>query len=222
MKAMILAAGQGMRMRPLTERIPKALIEVNGACLIEHHLMRIRDAGITDVVINLGHLGAMIKDTLKDGSAYGVHIVYSDEGTHTLETAGGIVNALPLLGDDLFFVINADVYTDYEIHPITLPAPMQAHLIMVDNPSHNPDGDFGIADDRLVDDMATQLTFSGMGYYTVALFEGLKPQRLPLLKVLQPAIARGLISGEYYRGKWVDIGTIKRLNSLLTDTTTPT
>ena len=220
MKAMILAAGQGMRMRPLTEHIPKALIEVNGACLIEHHLMRIRDAGITDVVINLGHLGAMIKDKLKDGGNYGVRIVYSDEGTHILETAGGIINALPLLSDDPFFAINADVYTDYEIHPTTLQAPVQAHLVMVNNPSHNPDGDFGIADNLLVSDATTQFTFSGMGYYTAALFEGLKPQRLPLLKVLQPAIARSLISGEHYRGKWADIGTMERLNSLLADTTT--
>ena len=220
MKAMILAAGQGTRMRPLTERIPKALIEVNGRCLIEHHLMRIRDAGITDVVINLGHLGAMIKDKLKDGGNYEVRIIYSDEGAHTLETAGGIINALPLLGDDLFFVINADVYTDYEIHQTILQAPIKAHLVMVDNPSHNPDGDFGIADNLLVDDTATQLTFSGMGYYIAALFEGLKPQRLPLLKVLQPAITRGLISGEHYRGKWVDIGTMERLNAVLADTTT--
>ena len=222
MKAMILAAGQGMRMRPLTERIPKALIEVNGVCLIEHHLMRIRDAGITDVVINLGHLGTMIKDKLKDGGNYGVRIVYSDEGTNILETAGGIINALPLLGDDLFFVINADVYTDYKIHPIALQAPIKAHLVMVDNPSHNPDGDFGITDNLLVDDAATQLTFSGMGYHTAALFEGLKPQRLPLLKVLQPAIVRGLISGEHYQGKWADIGTMERLNSLLADTTITT
>ena len=222
MKAMILAAGQGMRMRPLTERIPKALIEVNGTCLIEHHLLRIRDAGITDVVINLGHLGTMIKDKLKDGSNYGVRIVYSDEGTNILETAGGIINALPLLGDDLFFVINADVYTDYEIHPTTLQAPTKAHLVMVDNPSHNPDGDFGMVDNLLVDDATTQLTFSGMGYYTAALFEGLKPQRLPLLKVLQRAIARNLISGEHYRGKWVDIGTMERLNSLLAYTATTT
>ena len=138
MKAMILAAGQGMRMRPLTERIPKALIEVNGACLIEHHLMRIRDAGITNVVINLGHLGTMIKNKLKDGGNYGVRIVYSDESTYILETAGGIINALPLLGDDLFFVINADVYTDYEIHPATLQPPIQAHLIMVNNPRTIP------------------------------------------------------------------------------------
>ena len=222
MKAMILAAGQGMRMRPLTERIPKALIEVNGACLIEHHLMRIRDAGIIDVVINLGYLGAMIKDKLKDGGNYGVRIVYSDEGAHILETAGGIINALPLLGNDLFFVINADVYTDYEIYPTTLKAPVQAHLIMVDNPSHNPDGDFGIANSLLVNDATTQFTFSGMGYYTAALFERLKPQRLPLLKILQPAIVRGLISGEYYQGKWVDIGTMERLNSVLADTSTPT
>ena len=222
MKAMILAAGQGMRMRPLTERIPKALIEVNGTCLIENHLMRIRDAGITDVVINLGHLGTMIKDKLKDGSNYGVRIVYSDEGTNILETAGGIINALPLLGDDLFFVINADVYTDYEIHPATLQAPIQAHLVMVDNPPHNLDGDFSIADNLLVDDATTQFTFSGMGYYTAALLEGLKPQRLPLLKVLQRAIARNLISGEHYQGKWVDIGTMERLNSVLADTATIT
>ena len=220
MKAMILAAGQGMRMRPLTEHIPKALIEVNGACLIEHHLIRIRNAGITDVVINLGHLGTMIKDKLKDGGNYGVRIVYSDEGTHTLETAGGIINALPLLVDDLFFVINADIYTDYEIHPTTLQAPIQAHLIMVNNPPHNPGGDFGIANNLLAHNATTQLTFSGMGYYTTALFEGLQPQQLPLLKVLQPAITHGLISGEHHQGKWVDIGTMERLNSVLTDTTT--
>ena len=213
MKAMILAAGQGTRMRPLTNRIPKALLKVNGVCLIEHHLIRIRDAGITEVVINLGHLGAMIKETLKDGSNHGVRITYSDEGTHVLETAGGIINALPLLGDDPFFVVNTDVYTDYAIHPMTLKAPVQAHLIMVDNPPHNRAGDFGIADGLLVNRAEAQLTFSGMGYYTAALFDQLPPQYLPLLKVLQPAIAQGLVSGEHYRGKWVDIGTIERLNS---------
>ena len=138
MKAMILAAGQGTRMRPLTNRIPKALLKVNGVCLIEHHLMRIRDAGITEVVINLGHLGTMIKETLKDGSSHGVRIAYSDEETQVLETAGGIINALPLLGDDPFFVVNADVYTDYAIHPMALKAPVQAHLIMVDNPLAQP------------------------------------------------------------------------------------
>ena len=216
MKAMILAAGQGTRMRPLTNRIPKALLKVNGVCLIEHHLMRIRDAGITEVVINLGHLGTMIKETLKDGSSHGVRIAYSDEGTQVLETAGGIINALPLLGDAPFFVVNADIYTDYTIHPMTLKASVQAHLIMVDNPPHNRAGDFGIADGLLVNRAETQLTFSGMGYYTAALFDQLPPQHLPLLKVLQPAIAQGRVSGEHYRGKWMDIGTIERLNSAQT------
>ena len=214
MKAMILAAGKGERMRPLTDRIPKALVKVDDLSLIEHHLMRIRDAGINEVVINLGHLGAMIKETLKDGSAYGVRITYTDEGNHILETAGGIINALPFLGSNSFFVINTDVYTNYKIRPVTLKTSVQAHLIMVDNPSHNPTGDFGLADGILVNDAKTQLTFSGMGYYSTALFEGLAPIHKPLLKVLRPAVAKGLVSGEHYRGKWVDVGTIERLNSV--------
>lgn len=214
MKAMILAAGQGTRMRPLTYRIPKALIKVNGMRLIEHHLRRIRNAGISEVVINLGHLGAMIKETLKDGSAYGVRIAYSDEGADVLETGGGIINALTLLGDDLFFVVNSDVYTDYEIRPIVLETPVQAHLIMVDNPPHNRAGDFGLSNGILVNDAETQLTFSGMGYYVAALFDQWPSQRLPLLKVLKPAIEKGLISGEHYKGKWMDVGTMERLNSV--------
>ena len=212
MKAMILAAGRGVRMYPLTDHTPKALIEVNGACLIEHHLQRIREAGISEVVINLGHLGAMIQETLKDGDAYGVRITYSNEGDNPLETGGGILNALPLLGDEPFFVINTDVYTDYAIQPMTLQGTTQAHLIMVDNPMHNPDGDFALTEGLLSYHADTKLTFSGMGYYRATLFDGLSPQHLPLIKVLQPAIQQDLISGEHYRGKWIDVGTMERLD----------
>ena len=212
MKAMILAAGRGTRMQPLTDRVPKALIEVNDTPLIAYHLMRIRDAGITEVVINLGHLGDMIRQQLKDGSDYDVHITYSDEGSNILETGGGIVNALPLLGDDSLFVVNADVYTDYRIHPSALKAPRQAHLVMVDNPPHNVTGDFGLSDGLLVQRAETQLTFAGMGYYTTDLFARLPPRRLPLIEILHPAVAEGSVSGEHYLGKWIDVGTMERLN----------
>ena len=212
MKAMILAAGRGMRMRPLTDNIPKALIEVNGVRLIERHLINIREAGIVEVVVNLGHLGRMIQETIKDGSAYGVHITYSDEGANILETGGGIIKALPLLGDDPFFVVNTDVYTDYKIHPVTLKAPIKAHLVMVDNPEHNRGGDFALTDDILNNHAKTKLTFSGMGYYTPALFNGLPLLRQPLVDILKPAIEQSLISGEHYRGEWIDVGTMERLD----------
>lgn len=212
MKAMILAAGRGMRMRPLTDNIPKALIEVNGVRLIERHLINIRDAGITEVVINLGHLGRMIQETIKDGSAYGVHITYSDEGANILETGGGIIKALPLLGDNPFFVVNTDVYTDYKIRPVTLKTSTKAHLVMVDNPEHNRGGDFALTDDILNNHAKTKLTFSGMGYYTPALFNQLPLQRQPLVDILKPAIEQNSISGEHYRGKWIDVGTMERLD----------
>jgi len=213
MKAMILAAGRGTRMRPLTERAPKALLQVGGASLIAHHLTRLRNAGISEVVINLGHLGAAIKACLQAGDAYGMQITYSDEGTHLLETAGGIVKALPLLGDGPFFVVNADVYTDYTIRPITLQPPAQAHLVMVDNPAHNPHGDFGLVDGFLVPRAPHCLTFSGMGYYTAALFNALPPQPLALRQVLQTAVAQRRVSGEHYLGKWADVGTHRATGS---------
>ena len=212
MKAMVLAAGRGVRMRPLTEHMPKALIKVNGTPLIVHHLLRLRAAGITEIVINLGYLGEMIRDELGDGSAYGVNIVYSDEASDVLETGGGIIKALPLLGDTLFFAVNADVYTDYKIQPLALKAPTQAHLVMVNNPKHNLAGDFGLSGGYLVHQSFTKLTFSGMGYYTVDLFAQFARRRLPLIEILYSAIGQGLVSAEHYRGKWVDVGTMERLN----------
>ena len=212
MKAMILAAGRGSRMRPLTDRIPKALVEINNTPLIAYHLMRIRDAGIVEVVINLGHLGEMIREALKDGSDYGVNISYSDESSHILGTGGGIVKALPLLGDTPFFVVNADVYTDYAIRPLAIQAPCQAHLVMVDNPEHNCAGDFGFSDGFVADCSQMKLTFAGLGYYTTDLFARLPLQQLSLVEILRPAVAAGLVSGEHYQGEWIDVGTIERLN----------
>lgn len=213
MRAMILAAGRGERMRPLTDTTPKALLKIANTCMIDYHLARIRKAGISEVVINLGHLGAMIREHLKDGQDYGVQIHYSDEGDTLLETAGGIIKALPMLGDEPFFVVNTDVYTDYTIQDPHLTAATLGHLIMVDNPRYHRQGDFGLDANRLHHNTTAKLTFSGMAYYQPALFKGRAPERLSLAELLQPMIAAQLISGEHYQGVWMDVGTIERLDA---------
>lgn len=217
MKAMILAAGRGLRMRPLSNTTPKALLKIAGTCLIDYHLQRVRAAGITEVVINLDHLGEMIREHLKDGQQYGLQIHYSDESGYPLETAGGIIKALPLLGDEPFFVINADVYTDYAIQPGLKIASVLAHLVMVDNPPEHACGDFCLRDGYLHQNSSAKLTFSGMGYYQPALFEAQPVKRLPLTELLLPAIAAHTISGEHYRGIWADIGTMERLAKVSTE-----
>ena len=211
MKAMILAAGRGERMRPLTDRTPKALLRVGGQTLIEHHIHALVRAGITELVINHAHLGEQIVRALGDGAAYGVAIRYSPETGAALETGGGIFNALPLLGAAPFLVVNADIWTDYDFTGLPRDIDGLAHLVMVDNPPQHPGGDFSLSAGRLAQRGPAMLTFSGIGVYRPALFEGCAGGAFPLAPVLRQAMDAGQVSGEHYTGRWYDIGTPQRL-----------
>lgn len=213
MKAMILAAGRGERMRPLTDQTPKPLLQAGGKALIEYHLDNLTQAGIEAVVINHAWLGEQIETALGDGRRYGLRIVYSREG-EALETAGGIQRALPLLGDGPFIAINGDIWTDYSLASLPPEPAAMAHLVMVDNPPQHPAGDFMLQAGRLLPEGPACLTFSGIGLYRPELFAGLKPGKSPLAPLLRAAMARGEISGEHYPGRWFDIGTPERLQEL--------
>lgn len=217
MKAMILAAGRGERMRPLTDHTPKALLQVAGRPLILRILQALGNAGVSDVVINLAHLGGQIEAALGDGRALGVRIAYSREA-EALETAGGIANALSLLGTAPFIVVNADVCTDYDFSPLAaaargLPgAGALAHLVLVPNPPHHPGGDFGLAAGRITADGNPRHTFSGIGAYHPALFAGVAPgSKARLADLLHAGIALEQVTGELYPGYWQDVGTPERL-----------
>ena len=211
--AMILAAGRGERMRPLTDHTPKPLLEAGGRPLIGHHLTALAAAGVREVVINHAHLGAQIEAALGDGAVYGLRIRYSPEET-ALETGGGIFQALPLLGPGPFLVVNGDVWTDLDLGHLRLAGQDLAHLVLVPNPSHHPAGDFVLADGRVVPEGPARLTFSGIGVYRAALFEGCAPGRFPLAPLLRAAIAAGRVSGEMHAGRWTDVGTPERLAAL--------
>ena len=214
---MILAAGRGERMRPLTDCTPKPLLPVAGQPLIEHHIEALARAGFKELVINHAHLGEQIEEALGNGQRWGITILYSPESTGALETGGGIFNALPLLGDDPFVVINGDIWTDYDLTCLRVPEHKLAHLILVDNPAHNPEGDFLLSNDGLCSEGAGNcLTYSGIGVYQPAFFADCKPGAFPLAPVLKTAMAHGRVSGEYYTGKWVDVGTPQRLEALNT------
>jgi MurNAc alpha-1-phosphate uridylyltransferase len=217
---MILAAGRGERMRPLTDHTPKPLLQAGGKPLIVWHIERLARAGITDLVINHAHLGSQIEAALGDGSRYSVRIRYSPEIPSALETAGGIAHALPLLGDEPFAVINGDIYCDYDL--AQLPAHKEAlqvsgdaaHLVLVNNPVQHPNGDFGLAEGR-VSDRPPKLTFSGIGLYQPTLFADIaRGSKAPLAPLLRAHIALDKINGEYYTGRWVDVGTPQRLEEL--------
>jgi MurNAc alpha-1-phosphate uridylyltransferase len=210
---MILAAGRGERMRPLTDHIPKPLLRAGGKPLIVHHIERLAAAGLSDIVINHAHLGEQIKAALGDGAAFGVHIRYSPEG-RALETGGGIYRALPLLGPDPFLVVNGDVWTDIDFTRLALAPGDLAHLVLVDNPAHNTRGDFALQQGRVLADGDDRLTFSGVGIYHPDLFAGCTPGAFPLAPLLRSAMARGLVGGTHHRGIWVDIGTPERLADL--------
>lgn len=214
MRAMILAAGRGERMRPLTDHTPKPLLEVGGKTLIEHHISCLRAAGITRLVINHAHLGDQIVARLGDGSGLGVDIRYSPEPAGALETGGGIKRALPLLGEEPFLVVNGDIWTDYPYNAMRLDAGKCAHLVLVDNPAHHPQGDFCLSGTCVVDTAGQHLTFSGIGVYHPRLFDGTAEEVFPLAPLLRAAISRGEVSGEHYTGKWLDIGTPQRLDAL--------
>ena len=220
MKAMILAAGRGERMRPLTDTTPKPLLSVGGKRLIEYHLDNLARAGVTDVIINHAWLGEQFSAILGSGEHYQLKIHYSDEGETALETAGGIIKALPLLGDDPFIVVNADIWTDYDYRKLK-PRDQLIHLVLVDNPVHHPDGDFGLTDSGRVTDPQQDrsqqypvLTYSGIGVYSPEIFTKLKTGVQPLAPIIRQTIATQQVSGEHYTGRWLDIGTPDRLREL--------
>lgn len=222
MKAMILAAGRGERMRPLTDHTPKPLLEAGGRPLIVWHLERLARAGLREIVINHAHLGAQIEAALGDGARWGLAITYSPEPEGALETAGGIANALPLLGHDApFLVINGDTWCDWDLaQALQLPAQNHlAHLVLVPNPSHHPRGDFVLNGREVGADLliggAQARTFSGIGIYRPQLFAGIeRGQPAKLAPLLRAAMAAGQVSGELHGGRWVDVGTPQRLAEL--------
>jgi len=219
-KAMILAAGRGERMRPLTDRLPKAMIEAGGRPLIVHLIERLAGAGFAELVINVSHMGETIERGLGDGARLGVRIAYSREAT-ALETGGGIAYALPLLGDGPFVAVNCDVYSDFDFARLRTAADFlsdrngAAHLVLVDNPAHHLAGDFCLGAGQITTEGENRLTFSGIGVYAPALFAGVeRGTRCQLAALLRPAIARGEVGGEHYRGLWMDVGTPLRLAML--------
>lgn len=210
---MILAAGRGERMRPLTDDTPKPLLTVGGRALIEHHLLRLAGAGYREVVINLGWLGERIREALGDGRRYRLRIRYSQEPPGALETAGGICHALPLLGGAPFLVINGDIWCDHPLTPYD-PGKALAHLVLVDNPPQHLEGDFTLCAGRVSDSGPDRLTFSGIGYYRPELFAGLPRGAQPLAPLLRRAMASGHVTGEHHPGRWIDVGTPQRLYTL--------
>jgi len=213
MKAMILAAGRGERMRPLTDRCPKPLLEVVGAPLIEHHINKLARAGFREIVINHAYLGEQIENFLQDGSRYGVSIQYSREH-EALETGGGIYQALQYLGDAPFLVVNGDVWCEFDYTQLPTTLDGLVHLVMIDNPEHNPDGDFYYDNHRLTESTGIKLTYSGLGIYRAALFDGCKSEKFPLAPLLRQSIKQGQASATYFKGFWLDVGTPERLNYL--------
>ena len=216
MKAMVLAAGRGERMRPLTDREPKPLLRVGGKRLIEYHLERLAAGGFRDVVINTAWLGDMIETALGGGERYGLSITYSHERPEALETGGGIFNALPLLGSAPFLLVNGDVWTDIDFGALRRlpPRGSHAHLVLVPNPPQHMRGDFLLTDGYVSDGEGTRYTYSGIGIYTSAMFAGSSAGKYPLLPLLRQAIAAHALTGELHEGQWSDIGTIERLNAL--------
>ncbi|QFT24121.1 D-glycero-alpha-D-manno-heptose 1-phosphate guanylyltransferase [Pseudomonas sp. THAF187a] len=212
MKAMILAAGKGERLRPLTLHTPKPLVRAAGVPLIEYHLRALAAAGFSELVINHAWLGQQIEDHLGDGSRFGVSIRYSPEG-EPLETGGGIFKALPLLGDEPFLVVNGDIFTDYAFAQLRKPLAGLAHLVLVDNPAHHPQGDFLLTGGQVSDGQGVgeRLTYSGLAVLSPQLFVGCEPGAFKLAPLLRQAMARGLVSGERHAGRWIDVGTHERL-----------
>jgi MurNAc alpha-1-phosphate uridylyltransferase len=215
MKAMILAAGRGERMRPLTDATPKPLLVAGGKPLIAWTIEALARARVSDIVINVSHLGHRIEDALGDGRRWDVRISYSREA-EALETAGGIANALALLGTAPFMVVNGDVHTDFDFATLAAPDGGDlAHLVLIDNPAHHPGGDFALQAGRVANDGSSMLTFSGIGVYQPSLFSHIPAgSRCQLAAVLRPQIAEGRVTGEHYRGRWADVGTRERLEVL--------
>ena len=215
MKVMLLAAGRGERMRPLTDQIPKPLLPVAGKPLVAWHLERLARAGFREIVINVSWLGDQIIEALGDGSGYGVQISWSREPWPALETGGGLFNALPLLGDAPFLLVNSDVYTDIDFASLRIAPDDLAQLVLVPNPAHHLQGDFWLnANGRIVNEGGDRLTYSGISLLRPGLFAGAHPGRFPLLPWLLQALAAGRLGGQKHAGRWLDIGTPERLHEL--------
>jgi MurNAc alpha-1-phosphate uridylyltransferase len=214
MKAMVLAAGRGERMRPLTDTVPKPLLQVRGRALIDRHIESLVRAGLRELVINLSWLGEQVRAHVGDGSRYGATVSYTEEGYPPLETGGGIHRALPLLGPDAFWVVNGDVFCDYPLAVRQLPTGVLAHLVLVPNPPHHPQGDFGLAGERVTDESSPRFTFAGLSVLHPVLFDGCTAGRFPLAPLLRAAIARNGVTGELYTGTWSDVGTPQRLAAM--------
>jgi MurNAc alpha-1-phosphate uridylyltransferase len=227
MKALILAAGLGERMRPLTDATPKPLLVAGGKPLIEWHIGKLAAMGIRDVIVNTSWLADQFPQRLGDGSRWNLRLHYSYEGSTPLETGGGICNALALLGDAPFAAVNGDIWTDYDFSSLPREPEGDAHLVLVDNPPQHPIGDFALCDDRrIASDGSAKLTFAGIGVYRRALFDGWRdivgnapgaddvPPRFKLAPLLRAAMVRGAVTGEHHRGRWTDVGTPQRLAQL--------
>jgi MurNAc alpha-1-phosphate uridylyltransferase len=214
MKAMILAAGRGDRMRPLTDSVPKPLLKAAGKPLIQYAIENLVQAGFTELIINVAYLGEQIMQTLGDGQRFGAQIVYSQEGEEGLETAGGIIHALPLLGTEPFLVVNSDVACHFPLANLKQSRSGLAHLVMIENPDHHPEGDFSLATDgQLQITGENKCTFSGIGVYRPELFANVPAGKRKLRPVLEQAMTKGLVSGEKFSGFWLDIGTVERLQA---------
>jgi MurNAc alpha-1-phosphate uridylyltransferase len=214
MKAMILAAGRGERLSPLTDTTPKSLVEVRGQSLLERHLENVRDAGIKDVVINLGWLGDQIVERVGSGSKYDLSIAYSDERDNILETGGGIHKALPLLGNEPFLVINADIYTEMSVASLSLREENTAHLVLVPSPDYRDGGDFDLDDGAVINGDSQSLTFSGVALYRPEFFDQCEAGRFSIVPMLRAAADARQLGGSLYKGLWADVGTPERLAKL--------
>ena len=212
MRAMILAAGRGERLRPLTDRLPKSLVKVRGQSLLERHLQHIRAASIEKVVINLGWLGEQIAERIGSGARYGLDVVYSPEGDNILETGGGIHKALPMLGSDPFLVVNADIFTDMPVPEIELPNDAAGHLVLVPTPEYREQGDFSLREGIVGNER--ELTFSGVAIYRPDFFDDCEAGRFSIVPMLRQAADKGRLRGSIYEGAWADIGTPERLAAL--------
>ena len=214
MIGMILAAGRGERLRPLTDALPKPLMDVGGRSLIEHHLERLQRGGVETVVVNLGWLGEQIVERIGSGAAYGLSVIYSPEYDNVLETGGGIRRALPMLGSEPFWVVNGDIYTDYALPDLTLDPASLGHLVLVPTPAYREGGDFDLAGGQVRNGPTRAHTFSGVAMYRPEMFADRPVERFPLAPLLRAAADRGLLGGELFAGRWADAGTPERLDEL--------
>ncbi len=217
MAAMILAAGLGERLRPITDTMPKALVEVGGISLLEQHLQRLADASVKTVVINLGWLGEQIAERIGSGHQFGLQVIYSPENDNILDTGGGIKRALPLLDSAPFWVINADVYTDITLPNVKLDTDSLAHLVLVPTPAHKASGDFELRDGKVRNSDNQDLTYSGIAFYRPEFFADAGDGRFSVVPLWREAADRGQLDGSLYEGIWEDVGTPERLKALNTN-----